>query len=230
MTLFFVHGLGSNKKIWGPLIQELKEEKGCLAIDLPGHGNDTSFFPKTIAEVCSYLESDLIKNKVNEKIVFIGHSLGGLIGILFTSLFPEKVEKLILINTHYKIDLHPLVVQSAQNGAILSDFVLQSIGPTADPACKERILREVGPLLLNTSLEGIADLDVLDLKELAQKIHCPTLIFAGGQDPVLSPRKTALLASSIPQSCLNIFPDAGHYVHVEKQTETIQMIKEFLRR
>lgn len=98
-VILLVHGLASNAGFWRYNIPELSKHFRVIAVDLPGYGKSEkgdysykmTFFARTLKDFLNELKID----KVN----FVGHSMGGQIGIWFSILYPEKVNKLILASS-----------------------------------------------------------------------------------------------------------------------------------
>ncbi len=93
-----LHGLGGNLAIWFlNVIGKLKHEYRFTAYDLRGHGrSDTppnGYTTKDMAEDLKGLLDELELNKV----YLVGHSWGGDIALHFTLLYPQRVDKLIVI-------------------------------------------------------------------------------------------------------------------------------------
>ncbi|MFA6597075.1 MAG: alpha/beta hydrolase [Ignavibacteriaceae bacterium] len=95
-TIVLVHGLASNAGFWRYNIAELAKHYRVIAVDLPGYGKsqkdyylyNMSFFADQIKRLVDELKID--------KFIYVGHSMGGQVGINFALRFPERLEKLIL--------------------------------------------------------------------------------------------------------------------------------------
>ena len=95
-TILLVHGLASNAGFWRYNIAELAKDYRVIAIDLPGYGKSDkgdysygmSFYATQIA--------DFIEEMELENVIYVGHSMGGQIGITLSINHPETVDKLIL--------------------------------------------------------------------------------------------------------------------------------------
>jgi pimeloyl-ACP methyl ester carboxylesterase len=95
-TIILVHGLASNAGFWRYNIAELAKSYHVIAVDLPGYGKsqkdfytyNMSFFAEQIKRLADELHL--------KKFIFVGHSMGGQIGITFALKYPEYLEKLIL--------------------------------------------------------------------------------------------------------------------------------------
>ncbi len=68
-----------------------------------------------------------------------------------------------------------------------------------------------------------------DSRQRAQMIRQPTLILAGSQDRVMPLTLTRELAGKIPGARLNISPEAGHLLFLEKAEEVNRLILKFLK-
>ena len=101
IPIVFIHGVGIDHQMWDQQVNYFNEYS-TLTYDLLGHGKtpcnkeklSLKDFSEQLLEILDYLKID--------KINLIGFSLGSLIALNFSSLFQNKVEKLILIGTTYK--------------------------------------------------------------------------------------------------------------------------------
>lgn len=95
-TLLLVHGLASNGGFWRYNIGPLSEHYRVIAVDLPGYGrSDKGVYPYTMSFYADVLSALLTQLGV-PRAVYVGHSMGGQIGIHFSFRHPEQMEKLIL--------------------------------------------------------------------------------------------------------------------------------------
>ncbi|XP_051899245.1 serine hydrolase-like protein isoform X2 [Pristis pectinata] len=97
-----LHGWADNANSFDRLVPLLPEDFYYMALDLPGHGASSHrppgvpyYFPEYISDVLRIAESLNWK-----KFTILGHSLGGNIGGLFCSIFPEMVDKLIAVDAY----------------------------------------------------------------------------------------------------------------------------------
>ncbi|NUN68414.1 MAG: alpha/beta hydrolase [Bacteroidetes bacterium] len=95
-TLVLVHGLASNGGFWRYNIPELSKYYRVIAVDLPGYGKSAKgVYPYTMSFYADVV-SGLIKELGIGKVTYIGHSMGGQIGIHFSFRHLEQLERLIL--------------------------------------------------------------------------------------------------------------------------------------
>ena len=95
-TIILVHGLASNAGFWRYNIPELSKNYRVIAVDLPGYGkSQKGDYPYSMS-----FYADQIKNLIEElklkNVVYVGHSMGGQIGIKLAIKYPEILSKLVL--------------------------------------------------------------------------------------------------------------------------------------
>ena len=104
-TYVFVHGVRDQGRSWDPFLAALLARgvpiKHAVAIDLRGHGD--SEWPATSR---GYQHEDflsdlagLLKHLDKEPFTLIGHSLGGSMCLLYAGAFPEKVKRMVLLES-----------------------------------------------------------------------------------------------------------------------------------
>ncbi len=98
-TILLVHGLASNAGFWRYNIPELAKNNRVIAIDLPGYGkSQKDAYPYKMSYYADQIKRLIDELKIN-KVVYVGHSMGGQIGIHFAIKYPQSVEKLVLASS-----------------------------------------------------------------------------------------------------------------------------------
>ena len=108
--LVFVHGFGNDAHIWDDAAPAVATYYRTLAVDLRGHG-DSDRDPE-----CRYdyefhvadLEAVLEKLGV-ERLVLVGHSLGGRIATLFAGRHPDRIAGLVIVDSAPELDVRGTV-------------------------------------------------------------------------------------------------------------------------
>ena len=104
-TYVFVHGVRDQGRSWDHFLEELISRgvpiKHAVALDLRGHGD--SEWPSTSR---GYQHEDfltdlagLLKHLDKEPLTIIGHSLGGSMCLLYAGTFPERVKRMVLLES-----------------------------------------------------------------------------------------------------------------------------------
>lgn len=109
--VLLVHGLTSSSRAWVKL-GDFLASKGMYVIapdlrgrglsDKPPHGYGIAFHANDLIALCDSLGLS--------KVIFVGHSLGAAIGLYFCALFPNRVEKFVLIDAGVR--LPPEILQA----------------------------------------------------------------------------------------------------------------------
>jgi pimeloyl-ACP methyl ester carboxylesterase len=99
-VLLMIHGMRDHCRNWDWVAQDLCKDYRIIAPDLRGHGNSewmrggTYYFLDFVADINQLVSQT---TKPEEKISVLCHSLGGSVGLYYSGIFPEKVEKIIAI-------------------------------------------------------------------------------------------------------------------------------------
>ena len=93
-----VHGLTANCRCWDIIASSLAPENSIIAIDLRGRG--LSDKPPTGYSMQHHIRDiyNVLDDLDIERIVLLGHSLGAFISLAFAATYPERTEKIILMD------------------------------------------------------------------------------------------------------------------------------------
>src|SRR5690606_38280884 len=98
-TLFFIHGAFIDNTYWKSQIDHFSEKYRVIAMDLPGHGNSGSNRNNYNIEEFGKDAVALIDHLNLEKVILIGHSLGGDVALEVAVALPEKIIGFIGVDT-----------------------------------------------------------------------------------------------------------------------------------
>lgn len=184
-----------------------------------------SFFVNKIINILNKLKID--------KVIIIGHCFGGMVAQEISLKIPDKVDKLILICSGYRL---PRWAKTTR--AVLPFLRFFSFGPkyqhvdfskfkgTNDFDIK-RLASDINHVGLNSYInifKGIKDWN--SEKEL-HKIKTPTLVIAGKQDKVFPPDIQKKLSGLIPNAKLK-FLNTNHIAPVNQPQALRKLIFEFI--
>jgi pimeloyl-ACP methyl ester carboxylesterase len=100
--LLLVHGGLDHARNWDWVARSLREHFHVYAMDLRGHGN-SAWAPGAIYSIAEHVLDiatlvDLLTNDVlGGPVYLIGHSLGGILTLLYAGLYPDRASKVIAI-------------------------------------------------------------------------------------------------------------------------------------
>jgi pimeloyl-ACP methyl ester carboxylesterase len=226
--ILLVHGAGGSSRHWQPLLFRLESKVIPLAVDLPGHGATSGTVPNSVEIAADVLDAFLSALGIERPICYIGQSLGGLIGLQFALKYPQRVERLIVMATAAKIQLHPDFLASALSGEWDLSTLRQSFAPQVPESLKDLVLHEFQHTRLSNDATDFMGLSQIDLQEVIANIQIPTLILTGDDDVIISPRKGKQLQKQLPHAQLVNISGAGHYLQVEEPTKVAEEIQGFL--
>jgi pimeloyl-ACP methyl ester carboxylesterase len=253
-AVLFVHGLLGTHLNWSHLVTVLSDGKRVIAPDLFGHGASAKPMGDYSLGAHAGTLRDLLDHLGVDRVTLVGHSLGGGIALQFTYLFPERVERLVLVSSGgLGRELNPLLRAATLPGA---EFVLPLVASkwVRDRGASmgrvlSRLGRHAGPDLTE-AWRGLASLSnaesrraflatsraVIDVggqtvvagNRLALASRIPTLLVWGGRDRIIPPAHAVNAQLAIPGSRLEIFERAGHFPHLEDPERFARLVREFI--
>ncbi|KAJ8945420.1 hypothetical protein NQ318_009876 [Aromia moschata] len=106
------------------LVPLLPQSFYYLCVDLPGHGRSSHFPPflplYTLNNIIAY--KAVMQHFKRGSYIILGHSYGGQIGLLFAQLYPQYVEKLIMLDT-----IHIITVPSSNFKNHIADRIEENM-------------------------------------------------------------------------------------------------------
>jgi pimeloyl-ACP methyl ester carboxylesterase len=164
--------------------------------------------------------------KINGKVVLLGHSNGGRIAAFFAAMHPEKIQQLILIDAagiyHKELSLQikrfvfnaiSKIGKKLTNSEALKNLLYYLAG--------ERDYQKAPP---NMKLSMVS-LTHHDLTPFLQKINVPTIIIWGEKDKITPISDAVLMNKLIKKSKLETITDARHSPFFTHPSEVVRIIK-----
>lgn len=235
-TILYIHGLGESSLCFESLIQD--ERLGAwshLVPDLEGYGKSLwPDRPKNLEHHADSLAGWLQRRKT-DKVIILGHSMGGVIGLILSEKYPELVQA--FINVEGNISLEDCTFSSKAASYSIEDF--QNYG---FDAIRESIYSDG---LKDSALRGyyaslrlcqpltyyINSKDLVELSRTAQlasrlgALEIPKLYLLG------NPRGTGEFSRSMLDAAgveWRSIEDAGHWPFIDKPTVFVDEMLSFL--
>src|SRR3978361_808596 len=96
-VVLFIHGILGSQRQWTHLVDDMDDDHRVLLPDLFGHGESAKPLGDYSLSAHAAAMRDLLDHLGIERGPLVGHALGGGIAMQFFYLFPERVERLVLV-------------------------------------------------------------------------------------------------------------------------------------
>jgi len=257
-TMILVHGGLDHARNWDWVARALCDDFHVYAIDLRGHGN-SQHAPGALYTVAEHvLDLAALADVINDyPIYIIGHSLGGVISLVYTGVFPEKVKKVVSIEglgpppTHRVYDpaskrmrrwveeIRQIEKREPRSYPNL-EFAVNRM-KEANPHLKDDVARHLTLHGTNWNSDGSLTWKfdnfarpfpphghhLEDMRDIYSQITCPALLFWGMESWAPDPEKDRR-AAPIKNHRLVKVPNAGHWVHHDQLEIFLEETKKFL--
>ena len=97
-AMILVHGGLDHARSWDWVARALRDDYHVYALDLRGHGN-SAWAPGALYSIAEHvLDLSALADIINAFPVYIiGHSLGGILTLLYAGVYPDRVKKMVAI-------------------------------------------------------------------------------------------------------------------------------------
>lgn len=249
IPIILIHGTGSSLHTFDNWSSKLSKNKRVVRMDLPGYGLTGPFPDRNYSKnnYVSFIKLFLDTLKI-KKCILAGNSLGGNIAWLFTTKFPSKVEKLILIDASgypNKSKDIPIAFKFAQTPIVKNAFTYITPRFIAKKsvenvyADKSKVTTDLVDRYFELTLrEGNRQAFVDRLAnepdpnqfEKIKTIKQPVLILWGEQDMLTPVEMAYQFNKDLNNSTLTILKNVGHVPMEESPDESLEHVKQFLNK
>ena len=255
-VVLFIHGLLGSHRNWSHLVDTLNADYRVLAPDLFGHGASAKPMGDYSLGAHAATLRDLLDQLGIDRVTLVGHSLGGGIAMQFCYLFPERVERLVLVSSGgLGRSVSPLLRSATLPGAEWVLPLLASSWVRARAEAVGRTLARVGWRASSDVTEAwhgftsLADADsrraflattrsVIDPggqtvsahHHLPMAIEIPTLVVWGTRDRMIPTWHATTAHQAIAGSRVELFEGAGHFPHLDEPERFAELLRDFIAR
>jgi pimeloyl-ACP methyl ester carboxylesterase len=140
--LVLLHGLGSSRSVWQPVMAGLAEDFTVIAVDLPGHGDSPPLPPGADASPAGLAGSvarllDTLGPETCRPVDVVGNSLGGWVALELARQGRARSVTALAPAGFWSGDVVPVV-------AHVNRWASRALAPVAAPLLKVRPLRAMG--------------------------------------------------------------------------------------
>ncbi|MGU3582238.1 alpha/beta fold hydrolase [Rhodococcus sp. C26F] len=250
-TVVLLHGFSDHGGTWCKVAPAIAERHRVLTVDLPGFGRSAQHWETPVLDHYVDVLADLVDD-VPEPVSLVGNSLGAVTALVFASVHPSRVDRVVLADMPglagiprwwtqgarmpvelSRLLLRPLpapVMQQAM-GALYARAAVHRRG-TFDRAARTAFAanyatREQVDTLLTVGRHAIGELGRLPIPEMVHALDMPALLVWGARDR-LTPAHAARRVQAGGRRRVVIIPDAGHCPQLDAPREFLDAVLPFL--
>jgi len=242
--IIIIPGLFGSTSNWRGFARKLAEQYRVYVIDQRNHGRSPHAETQTYTDMANDLLIFIDQHKL-DKVVLCGHSMGGKTAMTFSLLYPERVQKLAVL------DIAPVTYEHT-HAPFLEELLkldLSGLGSRreADEALKKAIPDDATRLFLLQSLAGSPNsyfwrINLPVLQEFMQDIvgfpdsldgfssKVSSLFVMGELSDYVRPEYYSKIESKFINTQFVRIPAAGHWVHADQPSLLLSAMLEFLKK
>ena len=249
--LVLLHAFPLDHTMWHRVLSLANH--ACLIIpDQRGFGSSTNGNPEkppiaSITQLADDVAKLLDALDIEEPAAIAGISMGGYVAQHVAVRYPEKVSRIILIDTKFSADTPEARSTRADLAAtvgrvgqqVLADAMVPNLLAATDTARSQperaaneeflrKLISEQSVATIQAALQALADRP--DMTKDMQHLEKPVLLICGSEDTITPPVVMTSMEKILLQGHLLVVPDAGHLVPLEAPVVFHEAVRSFLAR
>ncbi|MEA2682073.1 MAG: hypothetical protein QOK05_401 [Chloroflexota bacterium] len=254
-VLLLLHGIGGSAGTWMQVIRRLSRDYTVIAPDLLGHGASERLRGDYSLGAHASAVRDLLVKLGHDRVTICGHSLGGGVAMVFAYQFPERCERLVLVDSGgLGPEVSPLLRLMSLPGseyvvplgtwpglaqaAVAVGSRLGRLGFRLSPVAGEiwQTYYTLGSgdarRAFLATLREVIDFQgqkVSAVNRLYLASQVPVMVIWGSDDRIIPVAHAHAAHRSMPGSRLEIFEHVGHFPHAEAPERFIAVLEDFMR-
>jgi sigma-B regulation protein RsbQ len=245
-VMLFVHGFGCDQNMWRFITPAFENDYKIVLFDYVGAGksdissynaeryNTLHGYTQDILDVCSALDL--------RDVIYVGHSVSSMTGLLAAIQHPEYFSKLIMVGPSpcyingegytggfEKQDIEGLLETMSKNYIGWANFLAPQIMKNDDrPELGQELTESfcsTDPVIASQFAKATF---LSDNRQDLEKLKTPSLILQCSDDLIAPVEVGEYLHKHLHNSTLKVMKAKGHCPHMSEPEETIKLIKEYL--
>ena len=235
-SLLCVHGAGAGSLHFSELLEGLAVGRRVVAVDLPGHGRSDPFdpwpadeeLPAHYVSLCAAFAEQLGLGRF----IWMGHSMGGALGLFFALRYPERLAALGSITSTARITItKTLLGKLDQKFELLPAlFADTSYSPYTDRNKARGLAAQQLQCDKGVLLADFRACRHLDLRQRLGELRLPIAVISASDDIITPPPMQRELVAALPNATLTEIARGGHFVMRERPEPVLAALKELLAR
>lgn len=238
-TVVLAHALGCDLTMWDDLANELADDCRVICYDQRGHGSsEAPAGPYTMAALADDA-ARLLRELDSGPVLWIGLSMGGMVGQELALRHPSLVAALVVANS---TSGYPEATRAMwrERIATVTEHGVEAIADTvmnryfhdafraAQPATVARFRRRVAATGAAGYAACCAAVATVDTTERLRQLAVPALVIAGELDAGTPLAMSETIALRIPGARLKVIPAASHLSAVEQPDQFRRIVRQFM--
>jgi pimeloyl-ACP methyl ester carboxylesterase len=248
--IILLHGGNGSIEFWLYNLTALAQDRRVYAFDMVGSGKSDYPDGSYSLEYQANFLHDFMAAMQIDTATLIGNSMGGGIALTFTRLYPDRVDKLVLIDSMglgreislgIRLITLPFIVNLLRPGRWMMPTMLKSNFyhgkniplawielryPIFAIPDRNRVILRIGQS--NFNLCGVRPEVYRSIVDSLPDIIQPTLIVWGKFDRIIPVKHAYSAAEKLPNCQLHIFSECGHHPYLEYPEQFDRLVLAFL--
>lgn len=238
--IVFIHGFCETQEIWTDFRQIFNTNFLTISVDLPGFGLSAPLEKECSIPAMAQCLKNTIDHLQLEKIVLVGHSLGGYVALSFAELFPENVAGICLFHStafedtpEKKENRNKTIEYIKKHGveAFCNPFVPGLFFHKRRSLLKNEIENVLG-IAKKTAISVVIETtlamrDRKDQTALLQNLKIPVCFIVGKEDSAVPLERSFAQCHLAAESHVLFLAETGHMGMFERKKECVLFLKGF---
>jgi pimeloyl-[acyl-carrier protein] methyl ester esterase len=239
--LVLIHGWGMHSGIWEPIIDRFSNQYTLHLVDIPGMGKSDVINPYDLDHV-----TEEISKALPPSFDILGWSLGSLIAIKMSLMYPKKIHRMVLVggtpcfinqtDWSYGVDVRDFnnfanKLFKNYKSTMINFYILQLMHSKNSKLIIKK-LKEMEAVENPPEIKSLQlGLDILlnnDLRNDINKIKHQTLLITGDMDRLTPKSASMWLESNLKESQLKLIKGASHIPFLSHSDEFFNCLDQFL--
>ena len=169
----------------------------------------------------------------------VGHSMGGTVSLSVAITYPQRISKVVVVGSPMVGSSLALALKLAGRRPVAQVLFhamwafrlgLRLASPfiCKDPGFPAMMDRDLSQTTAESFLLSIDSLRQTDLRPMLSQVKIPALGMFGDKDIIVNPNQWGPMAEGIPQTKIERFANAGHFIMLDEPDLFMQRLKQFL--
>jgi sigma-B regulation protein RsbQ len=245
--MLFAHGFGCDQNMWRFIAREFESDYRIILFDYVGSGNSDlgAYDAERYSTLDGYARDvlDVVHALDLRDIIFVGHSVSGMVGVLAANEEPDRFAHLVLIGPSPRYindgsyvggferkDIEGLFEMMDRNFIGWANFLAPAIIKNPDrPELGAELVESfcsTDPVIARRFAEATF---LADNRDDLARVTVPSLILQCADDMIAPESVGRYVHGALSRSTLAIMKATGHCPHMSDPEETVELMRQYLQ-